>query len=148
MSVPAGIMAQMQRQPPQAPGGAAGGAPPGGAGGAAGGFQPKPMPPQAAPVSAPQDKKGKEAAALTNVQIAISMLEQAISSLGSGSEPGKAVLKALNILGPMAAKKDTSDLVPAEIMQMVRGMPQMGGGTDLQQQIMKQMQQQPQRPQG
>ena len=98
------------------------------------------MGPQAAPVGQPQDKRGKEAAALTNVQIAISMLEQAISSLGSGSEPGAAVLKALHALGPLAAKKDTSDLVPAEILQMVRGMPQMGGGTDLQQQIMKQMQ--------
>ena len=68
------------------------------------------------------------------------MLEQAISALGSGSEHGAAVLKALHALGPLAAQKDTSDLVPAEILQMVRGMPQMGGGTDLQQQIMKQMQ--------
>jgi hypothetical protein len=119
----------MKSAPPQTPN-----APPGAAGGAPGA-----MPPQASPLSQPQDKRGKETAALTNVQIAISLLEQAISTLGSGSEHGKAVLKALNTLGPLAVKKDTSDLVPAEIMQMVRSLPQAGGGTDIQKQLLAQM---------
>jgi len=39
------------------------------------------------------------------------------------------------------AKKDTSDLVPAEILQMVKRMPQMGGGTEVQKQLLKQMSQ-------
>ena len=140
MSVPAEVMSQMQRQPPQAPGATPGA--PGGAPGFLG--QSKPMGPAGAPVSQPQDKRGTQAAALTNVQIAVSMLEQALSGLDT--EHKQAILKALQALNGVVAKKDSSDLVPAEIMQMVRGMPQMGGGTDLQQQILAQMRQ-PSRPQ-
>jgi hypothetical protein len=50
-------------------------------------------------------------------------------------------LAALKSLGGMVAKKDTSDLVPAEVLQLIKRLPQMGGGTQIQQQIMKMMQQ-------
>jgi hypothetical protein len=96
--------------------------------------------PGAAPMSSPQEKKGVKAAAATNVHIAVNMLEEALPAFGSESAEGGKILAALKSLSSMVAKRDTSDLVPAEILQMVRRMPQMGGGTQVQQQIMKQMQ--------
>jgi hypothetical protein len=115
-------------QPPQQ-GGSAGGQSPGGA-----------------PLSGPQDKKGVKAAAQTNIHIAVNMLEEALPAFGSESPEGGKILSALKTLGSMVAKKDTSDLVPAEILQLVKRMPQMGGGTEVQQAIMKQMAQAKQQP--
>ena len=106
--------------------------------------------PGGAPMSTPQDKRGLKAAAQTNVHIAVNMLEEALPAFGSESQEGAKILAALKTLGGLIGKRDTSDLVPAEIMQMVRRLPQMGGGTDVQKQIMKQMQQPqgaPQQPQ-
>jgi len=102
--------------------------------------------PAAGPMSKPQEKKGLKAAAQTNVHIAVNMLEEALPAFGSESPEGAKILSALKSLGSMVAKKDTSDLVPAEILQMIKRMPQMGGGTDVQQQIMKMMQQQKPQP--
>lgn len=100
-----------------------------------------PTPPAAAPISRPQDKKGLKAAAMTNVHIAANMLEEALPAFGSESQEGQKILSALKVIGPMLAKRDTSDLVPAEVMQMVKSLPQMGGGSQVQQEIMKRMQQ-------
>src|ERR1700679_753169 len=151
MAVPPEVMQRMMGGGAQ--GGAAptpaGASPPGGpeaAGpGGAGGAPPGPSP-AAAPMSKPQDKRGLKAAAQTNIHIAVNMLEEALPAFGSESPEGAKVIKALNILASMVAKKDTSDLVPAEILQMVRRLPQMGGGTAVQQQIMKQMAQAKQQP--
>lgn len=138
MSVPPEIMQRMMAQggqggPPQAgePPQAPGGPPQPGIGGQA---------PGAAPMSSPQEKKGLKAAAATNVHIAVNMLEEALPAFGSESPEGGKILAALKSLSSMVGKRDTSDLVPAEILQMVRRMPQMGGGTQVQQQILKQMQ--------
>jgi hypothetical protein len=90
-------------------------------------------------MSKPQDKKGLKAAAQTNVHIAVNMLEEALPAFGSESPEGGKILAALKTLSSMVAKRDSSDLVPAEILQMVRRMPQMGGGSAAQQAIMKQM---------
>src|ERR1700679_1881381 len=114
---------------------------PGGAGGA-----PPGQSPAAAPMSKPQDKRGLKAAAQTNIHIAVNMLEEALPAFGSESQEGGKILAALKSLGSLVAKKDTSDLVPAEILQMVKRMPQLGGGTQVQQQIMKMMQQQKPQP--
>lgn len=97
-------------------------------------------------MSTPQDKRGLKAAAQTNIHIAVNMLEEALPAFGSESPEGAKIIKALNMLASMVAKKDSSDLVPAEILQMVRRLPQMGGGTEVQQQIMKQMAQAKQQP--
>jgi hypothetical protein len=162
MSVPPELLQQMMS------GGGAGASPPGGVGSPPGGAQPpSAMPgpggpaaaaaqmpgakppgqsPAAGPMSTPQDKRGLKAAAQTNIHIAVNMLEEALPAFGSESPEGAKVIKALNILASMVAKKDTSDLVPAEILQMVRRLPQMGGGTQVQQQIMKQMAQAKQQP--
>jgi len=128
-------------QPPQA--GGPQGAP--GAGAAATGAAGA-QAPAAAPMSTPQDKRGVKAAAMTNIHIGVNMLEEALPAFGSESKEGGAIIKALNLLAPLLAKKDTSDLVPAEILQMVKRLPQMGGGTQVQQQIMKQMAQAKQQP--
>jgi hypothetical protein len=102
-------------------------------------------PPKAAPLSTPQPKAGLQAAGLTNMHIAVNMLEEALPAFGSESEEGKTILKCLSMLARHVGKKDNSDLVPAEVMQMVSRLPQMGGGTDVQRQIMQQLRQ-PQPP--
>lgn len=145
MSVPPEVIQQMMGQPggaasgppgspPPSPAGAPGGQPGAPAGGA----------PAAAPVPQPQQKEGLKAAAQTNVHIAVNMLEEALPAFGSESKEGEKIIKALGILSPMLAKRDSSDLVPAEVLQMVRQLPQMGGGTDVQKMLMQQMQ----KPQG
>lgn len=130
-------------QPPAAMPGAGG--PAAGAAQAPGG-KPPGEGPAAAPMSTPQDKRGLKAAAHTNLHIATNMLEEALPAFGSESPEGGKIIKALNILASLVAKKDTSDLVPAEILQMVRRLPQMGGGTGIQKQIMQQMAQAKQQP--
>jgi len=130
-------------QPPSQMPGAGG---PAAADAVAPGGKPPGQGPAAAPLSTPQDKRGLKAAAQTNVHIAVNMLEEALPAFGSESPEGAKVIKALNLLASLVAKKDTSDLVPAEILQMVRRLPQMGGGTGVQQQILKQMQQAKQQP--
>lgn len=128
MSVPASLMQQMMKQGGTAPGAA----PPPAAGAA------REMAPAAAPFATPQDKKGLKATAMSNVHIALTMLEQALPDLGAESEEGQSVVKALHVLAKLAGKRDNSDLVPAEIMQMVKSLPQMGGGTQIQQELAKQ----------
>lgn len=88
---------------------------------------------------------------MSNLHIAQNMVEQALTAFSPEDKEYKVCLKILTALAPMAAKNDSSDLVPAEVMRMVGQMPQMGGGTDVQRMILQQMnkpqgQQQP--PQG
>lgn len=93
----------------------------------------------AAPLSGPQEKKGLKVAGMTNVHIAVNMLEEALPAFGSESDEGSDILKALSILRKHVGKRDSSDLVPAEVLHMVRRLPQFGGGTDVQKQILQQM---------
>ena len=157
MSVPQALMQRMMQggggAPPSPPG--SGAQPPSQMPGPGGpgaqdaqnpGGTPPSQSPAAAPMSTPQDKRGLKAAAQTNIHIAVNMLEEALPAFGSESPEGAKIIKALNMLASMVAKKDSSDLVPAEILQMVRRLPQMGGGTEVQQQIMKQMAQAKQQP--
>ncbi len=96
--------------------------------------------PSASPIAQPQDKKGLKAAAMSNIHIAQNMLEQALTTFGPGDREYKGILKALNNLAPLAGQRDNTDLVPAEVMRMVNQLPQMGGGSDVQKMILKQMQ--------
>lgn len=134
MSVPPEIMAMMQQgggqQPGQQPGQG----------------QPPQMPPSGAetlgapmgsPMATPQPKAGLQAAARTNIHIAMNMLEQALPIFGSESDEGKAILQTLSKLSNKFGKSDEGDLVPAQIMQLMRAEPSMGGGTP-QQQMMRQ----------
>jgi hypothetical protein len=141
MSVPPAVLQRMMAQrggaapatPPPTGGapGAPGGAIPGGAPGA--------TPPQAAPMAAPQEKAGLKAAAMTNVHIAMNMLEEALPAFGSESKEGQKIMRALTVLGNIAGKRDSGDLVPAQVLQMVRQLPQAGGGTEVQKMLMRQM---------
>lgn len=88
----------------------------------------------------PQDKAGLKEAAKINVHIAMNMLEQALPVFGSESKEGKAILRHLSGLAKDFGENDSSDLVPAEVMQMVKNLPQAGGGTDIQKMLMQQMQ--------
>lgn len=141
------MRAMLQQQQPGASG-QPGGQPPtaGGEGGpSANGAQP----PRAAPMSTPQEKKGLKAAAQTNIHIAVNMLEEALPAFGAESSEGQAILDILKKLGRLFGKRDSGDLVPAELAHMVSRMPQMGGGTDLQKMIRQQMMQpQNRQPQG
>lgn len=114
----------------------------GNAAAAAGGGNPGGASPAASPMVTPQRKEGKIAAAQTNVHIAVNMLEEALPAFGSESPEGATIIKALGTLAKLMGKKgqDSSDLVPAEVKQMVASMPQMGGGTDIQRQILQMMQ--------
>lgn len=127
-------------------GGGAGGKP----GGAPGGMPQSPRP-GGTPMAKPQEKEGMKEAARVNIHIAMNMLEQALPPFGSESKEGKAVLKILGMLSKEFGKQDASDLVPAEVLQMNKALPQAGGGTDVQRMLMQMQKQgggaQPQQPQ-
>lgn len=94
----------------------------------------------AAPMSTPTPPAGRQETARAHVNIAMTLLEQALPAFGTQTPEGGAILKVLSSLSKDFGQKDSSDLVPAQIMEMVRGMPQMGGGGPVQQQLIKQMQ--------
>ena len=145
MSVPPEVMAKL------AGGGA--GAP---QGGAQGGMPPQPQAgpkPGGTPMAKPQEKEGLKEAARVNVHIAMNMLEQALPVFGSEAKEGKSILKILSMLSKEFGQSDASDLVPAEILQMNKSLPQAGGGSEVQRMLQQQMMQggakpQPQQPQG
>ena len=121
----------------------------GGGGGApaqaAGGMPKPPMAagpkPGGAPMAKPQEREGLKEAARVNIHIAMNMLEQSLPIFGSESKEGKSVLKILSMLSKEFGKTDASDLVPAEVLQMNKSLPQAGGGTEVQQMLAKMQQQ-------
>lgn len=104
------------------------------------GMAPQGGAPMAAPMATPTPPAGRQETARAHVNIAMTMLEQALPAFGTQTPEGAAILKVLSSLAKDFGQKDSSDLVPAQIMEMVRGMPQMGGGSPVQQQLIKQMQ--------
>ncbi len=97
--------------------------------------------PAGAPMAKPQQKEGMKEAARVNIHIAMNMLEQALPVFGSESKEGGSILKILGMLGKEFGKSDASDLVPAEVLQMNKALPQAGGGTEVQR-MLQQMQKQ------
>lgn len=89
----------------------------------------------------PQEKEGLKEAARVNIHISMNMLEQALPIFGSESKEGKSILKILNMLAKDFGQNDASDLVPAEVMQMNKALPQAGGGTEVQRMLQKMQQQ-------
>jgi hypothetical protein len=92
-------------------------------------------------MTVPQEKDGAKEAARVSVHIAMIMLEQALPAFGSETKEGKAILSHLSGLARTFGERDSSDLVPAEVMQMVKNLPQVGGGTDVQKMLMQMMSQ-------
>lgn len=95
--------------------------------------------PAATPMATPQKKDGSREMARVKIHVAMNMLEAALPTFGAESKEGKALLKTLMALAKDFGENDASDLVPAEIASIFKSMPQMGGGSDVQQQIMKMM---------
>ena len=88
-------------------------------------------PPVSSPMSTPEPKMGSREAAMINLGMAMDLLEQALPSVGSDSEEGKAILNAINVInkviGPRKGK--TKELQQSEILQMLQTLPQAGGAT-------------------
>lgn len=80
-------------------------------------------PPSGAPASGDQPASGEIEQAKANVQIALMLLEQTLPLMGSESEEGKDVLKAITALSRSFQGKKSKDLVPAELMQLISSMP-------------------------
>lgn len=91
-------------------------------------------------MSQPGKKDGNSEKGRVQVHVAMNMLEQALGLFGAETKEGQAILKHLGGLAKQFGDNDTSDLVPAELKEMVGSMPQTGGGSQVQQQIMKMMQ--------
>lgn len=115
---------------PEAPA-AAGAPPPGGqASPAAGGQQP---PFGTSPATGPTPNKGFEAAGLQQLGLVIRQLEKMIPMLGVASEPGKDVMKALNMLAKHvppgavtpAAEKNSIEKMSMQNTQQGQQMQQM-----------------------
>lgn len=127
MSVPPEVMKLMQ--------GGGGASPLGGAG--KGGPVPQapagsaPQAPGAAPMTTPQPAHGERENAMVNVNLAMDLLEQTLPALGSESEEGAAVLQCLSGLSKKFghSRAKTQELMPAELMQLMSALPQMGGAS-------------------
>ena len=87
--------------------------------------------PMGTPMSTPEPKMGNKEGAMVNLSMAQDLLEQALPSVGSDSEEGKAILNAINVInkviGPRKGK--TKELQQSEILQMLQNLPQAGGET-------------------
>jgi hypothetical protein len=82
----------------------------------------------------PTPNDGARQMGLVQVETAMSMLEQALPSLGSNTPEGEAALKALSVLSRAVNRQKSQDLVPAQIAELARTQQQsplaqmMGGG--------------------
>jgi hypothetical protein len=87
--------------------------------------------PMPGPMATPEPKEGLRQAAMINVQLAIDLLTQSLPALGGTSEEGGAVLNAVKSLTKKFGKTEskTKELIPAEIMQLMKNLPQAGGGS-------------------
>lgn len=95
--------------------------------------------PSGTPMAAPQKKEGGREIARVRVHIAINMLEQALGPFGAETKEGKVLLTTLSSLARTFGDRDASDLIPAELKQLISSMPQTGGGGEAQQAIQKMM---------
>ena len=110
--------------------------PPPGMGGDAGAMAPAIGDPEATgpvpgPMATPEPKEGLRQSAMVNVQMAIDLLTQSLPAIGSTTEEGQSILNAVKSLTRKFGKSEakSKELVPAEILQMIRSLPQAGGAT-------------------
>ena len=94
--------------------------------------------PSAAPMSTPQEPQGLKQGGMVKVAMALEMLQQALPEVGSHTEEGKSLLRALTQLSKHFGKPKEKELVPSEIASMVGSMPSAGGGGPDLQAMMKQ----------
>jgi len=94
-------------------------------------------PPMASAMTTPEPKMGSKEAANVNLQMAMDLMEQSLPALGSESEEGQSIMKALSSLHRVFGKREAKnrELMPAEILQMIQTLPQAGGATPEQRSI-------------
>ena len=63
--------------------------------------------------------KGLQSAALAKVQVAVRILEKALGDLGSSTDQGKELMKALTALGKMVPSGSTSPGVEQTALQQL-----------------------------
>lgn len=80
-------------------------------------------PPAGSPDVGSQKPLGEIEQARANVQIALTILEQAFAVFGGSDEEGKAIHKALGTLYAKFAGKKSEDLKEVQLMQLLSGMP-------------------------
>ena len=85
--------------------------------------------PVSAPMSTPEPKKGEKQNAMISLSLAQDLLEQTLPALGSETEEGSVILDVLQKLNKKFGEsaRKAKELVPAELMQMMHNLPQMGG---------------------
>lgn len=78
-------------------------------------------PPVSAPMSTPQPAEGEKQSAMTQVQMAIDLLEQTLPVLGTDSDEGQAVLSALGGLSKKfhSKREKGRELIPSELMNLI-----------------------------
>lgn len=90
----------------------------------------------ASPVGAPTGSPGKSANALAQVREAIKLLEMALPSLPTGSDPYKAVLSSIQSVSKHVSPADE---VPGVQQTALRDLQQGAGKNAMLQQVMKSM---------
>lgn len=72
----------------------------------------------------PAQNEGSRQMAMVQVETAMQMLEQALPGLGSTSEEGRVVLRAMSSLSTKFNRAKAQELVPAQIAQMAQSQQQ------------------------
>lgn len=87
--------------------------------------------PVGAPMTTPQANEGEQQAAMVDISMAFDLLEKSMSAFGAESKAGQALHKALGIMVKEFGEKreKAKPLVPAELMQLMQGLPQGAGGS-------------------
>jgi len=96
-------------------------APPGG------GSAPGQPPFGSSPVSQPVPNRGMEAAGMSRLSVIVRLMEETVPLLGVGSEPGAALLKALNSLAKHAPPGSVPSGVQSSTMQAMMQKAQQQG---------------------
>ena len=108
-----------------------GGAPPP----APGGIPPEAAPtgPQGSPMTQPTPNAGANQMAAVQVESAMSVLMQALGATGPTTKEGKIIIQALGVLSKAFNDPKTEDLVPAQMMEMMRAQAPSGLAQAMQQ---------------
>lgn len=89
--------------------------------------QPGQPPFGSSPVSQPTPNKGQEAAGLSRLAVIVRLMSETLPLLGAGSEPGQALLKALNSLAKHVPPGSVSPGVQQSTMErLAQQQKQMG----------------------
>lgn len=74
---------------------------------------------------------------MAQVAMALELLQHALPQVGSHTEEGKSLLRALTQLSKHFGKPKQKELIPSEVAQLVGSVPQVGGGGPDLQALMK-----------